>query len=61
MWTDVTATTEQCRQLQPFQHLNHFPGMGDLCRKDLLARNLTRMRKEFPDDYKFFPRTWVVI
>lgn len=42
------------------QKINHFPGMAEICRKDLLGRNLTRMRKHFPKEYNFFPRTWVM-
>lgn len=36
----------------------HFPGMFEICRKDLLARNLNRMLKLFPNDYAIFPKTW---
>lgn len=32
--------------------------MLEICRKDLLARNLNRMAKLFPKDYNFFPKTW---
>lgn len=41
-----------------FQKINHFPGMTEICRKDLLARNLNRMLKLFPKEYSIFPRTW---
>ncbi|KAJ7987564.1 hypothetical protein DPEC_G00327790 [Dallia pectoralis] len=41
-----------------YQKINHFPGMSEVCRKDLLARNLNRMLKLFPKDYNIFPRTW---
>lgn len=41
-----------------FQKINHFPGMSEICRKDLLARNMSRMLKMFPKDFHFFPRTW---
>uniref|UniRef100_A0A8C5WQ55 Tubulin tyrosine ligase like 13 n=1 Tax=Laticauda laticaudata TaxID=8630 RepID=A0A8C5WQ55_LATLA len=41
-----------------FQKINHFPGMAEICRKDLLARNLNRMLRLFPKEYCIFPRTW---
>lgn len=44
--------------LHHFQKINHFPGMIELCRKDLLARNLNRMLRLFPKEYNIFPRTW---
>ncbi|XP_061232623.1 tubulin polyglutamylase TTLL13 isoform X2 [Neopsephotus bourkii] len=44
--------------MKRFQKINHFPGMMEICRKDLLARNLNRMLKLFPKEYKIFPRTW---
>ena len=34
--------------------------MYALARKDHLARNLNRMAKRFPEDYKFFPQTWLL-
>ncbi|XP_025774523.1 tubulin polyglutamylase TTLL13P-like [Puma concolor] len=40
------------------QKINHFPGMTEICRKDLLARNLNRMQKLYPTEYNIFPRTW---
>ncbi|XP_063268985.1 tubulin polyglutamylase TTLL13-like isoform X1 [Prinia subflava] len=44
--------------MKRFQKINHFPGMIELCRKDLLARNLNRMLRLFPKEYNIFPRTW---
>lgn len=38
--------------------MNHFLGMSEICRKDLLARNLNTMASSFPDDYNFYPTTW---
>ena len=46
--------------MKPYQRINHFPGMYALARKNHLARNLMRMQKIFPDDYKFFPQTWLL-
>lgn len=32
--------------------------MAEICRKDLLARNLNRMIKLFPKEYNVFPKSW---
>ncbi|XP_059938167.1 tubulin polyglutamylase TTLL6 [Mesoplodon densirostris] len=45
-------------EIKSYQKINHFPGMTEICRKDLLARNMSRMLKIFPKDFHFFPRTW---
>ena len=46
--------------MKPYQRVNHFPGMNILSRKNLFARNMLRMQKKFPDDYNFFPQTWLL-
>ncbi|KAJ4940623.1 hypothetical protein JOQ06_026920 [Pogonophryne albipinna] len=46
------------KDMKRYQKINHFPGMSEICRKDLLARNMNRMLKLFPKDYNIFPRTW---
>ncbi|RMB89347.1 hypothetical protein DUI87_34259 [Hirundo rustica rustica] len=58
LWTDSTVTLDSFRKMKRFQKINHFPGMMELGRKDLLARNLNRMLRLFPEEYNFFPRTW---
>ncbi|XP_037666296.1 tubulin polyglutamylase TTLL6 isoform X2 [Choloepus didactylus] len=45
-------------EMKSYQKINHFPGMSEICRKDLLARNMNRMLRMFPKDFCFFPRTW---
>ena len=37
-----------------------YPGITAISRKNLLARNLMRMARAFPDEYNFFPKTWVL-
>lgn len=57
-WTESIMGVSFCLTMHRFQKINHFPGMMEICRKDLLARNLNRMLKIFPEEYDFFPKTW---
>ncbi|XP_071844450.1 tubulin polyglutamylase ttll6-like isoform X5 [Apostichopus japonicus] len=59
-WTDYSIALERVMEMKRYQKINHFPGMSEICRKDLLARNLTRLLKLFPKEYAVFPRTWVL-
>ncbi|XP_071450337.1 tubulin polyglutamylase TTLL6 [Hetaerina americana] len=59
-WTDMSVSMERAKNMKGYQRINHFPGMSEICRKDLLARNLMRMKKSFPEDYAFFPKTWIL-
>ena len=31
-----------------------------ITRKNYLARNLMKMQRAFPNEYKFFPKTWII-
>jgi len=44
----------------PYQKINHFPGSYQLGRKNLLYRNLGRMKKYLPNEYDFLPKTWIL-
>ncbi|XP_055360245.1 tubulin polyglutamylase ttll6 isoform X2 [Betta splendens] len=57
-WTDCSVSLDRVKDMKRYQKINHFPGMTEICRKDLLARNMNRMLKLFPKDYNIFPRTW---
>ncbi|KAI9096959.1 tubulin-tyrosine ligase family-domain-containing protein, partial [Phlyctochytrium arcticum] len=59
-WIDTGASVERILGMQPYQKINHFPGMHEICRKDRLARNLNRLSRMFPKDANFFPKTWVL-
>ncbi len=59
-WQDGSVQPEQLARMKPYQKINHFPGMYGISRKDYLGRNLMRMRKTLPDDYNFFPKTWML-
>ncbi|KFU96387.1 Tubulin polyglutamylase TTLL7, partial [Chaetura pelagica] len=59
IWCDSAVQQERIAELQNYQRINHFPGMGEICRKDFLARNMTKMIKSQPQEYSFIPRTWI--
>ena len=41
-WTDCSVSLERCMAMKKYQRINHFPGMAEISRKDLLGRNLSR-------------------
>ncbi|KAM9107901.1 tubulin polyglutamylase TTLL7 isoform 3-T4 [Megaptera novaeangliae] len=43
IWCDSAVQQEKIAELQNYQRINHFPGMGEICRKDFLARNMTKI------------------
>ena len=59
-WIDVPIIVERMQQLERWQRINHFPGMSNVARKGRLAQNLDRMRRHFPQEFGFYPRTWVL-
>ncbi|KDO26115.1 hypothetical protein SPRG_08476 [Saprolegnia parasitica CBS 223.65] len=59
-WIDVPDFLNTFKHMQPFQKVNHFPGMSNLARKSKLARNFQRMTKLFPAQYDFCPKTWIL-
>ncbi|XP_039455243.1 tubulin polyglutamylase TTLL7-like [Oreochromis aureus] len=59
IWNDSAVQHEKIAELRNYQRINHFPGMGEICRKDCLARNMAKMIKCQPQDYNFIPKTWI--
>ena len=59
-WCDVAPPLDRFSKIKPYQKINHFPAMFQIARKNYLARNLKKMKKQFPKDYKFFPKTWLL-
>jgi hypothetical protein len=52
-WIDVAAIHERFRTIQPWQTINHFPGMPNIARKNRMGQNLNRMLKMFPVRFYF--------
>ncbi|XP_029562145.1 tubulin polyglutamylase TTLL7 isoform X3 [Salmo trutta] len=59
IWSDSAVQHEKIADLRNYQRINHFPGMGEICRKDCLARNMSKMIKSQPQEYSFIPKTWI--
>ena len=59
-WHDLTINPDFLTKLSPWQKVNMFPGIYCISRKNYMARNLMRLQKAFPEDYNFFPKTWVL-
>lgn len=59
-WTDAAVPPDKLSSLKCYQKINHFPGMYVLSRKNYLAWNLTKLSRIFPNDFDFFPQTWVL-
>ncbi|KAH9492090.1 Tubulin polyglutamylase ttll7 [Bulinus truncatus] len=60
IWNDTFVSPDRISELKPYQHINHFPGMVEVTRKDSLARNMLKMSKVMPDDFNFVPKTWIL-
>ncbi|KAF7703496.1 hypothetical protein HF521_022503 [Silurus meridionalis] len=59
IWNDSAVQHDKIAELRNYQRINHFPGMGEICRKDCLARNMSKMIKSQPQEYSFIPKTWI--
>ncbi|CAM9273835.1 unnamed protein product [Ectocarpus sp. 12 AP-2014] len=60
MWHDHGNFEEYLQGLQSFQYYSHLPGLSFFARKAGLAMLMSRMYHEAPNEYKFFPETWVL-
>jgi len=58
MWNDTACNQDILGKLKSYQKLNHFPGIFTIARKNFLAANLKKMKKQFPEYYDFFPLTY---
>ena len=59
-WSDLGVLSDKLTKLKNYQKINHFPAMYNITRKNYLAKNLKRLERVFPNDYKFFPQTWLL-
>jgi len=48
------------KDMNKYQKVNHFPGCWEIGRKDGLWRNLSKLKRQFPQDYNFVPTTYLL-
>ena len=60
LWIDGPVYPSLLQKMHPFQRVNHFPGIYAIARKNMLAKNLNTLKKMFPTEYNFFPKTWIL-
>eukprot|EP00931_Biecheleriopsis_adriatica_P087813 TRINITY_DN62229_c0_g1_i1.p1 TRINITY_DN62229_c0_g1~~TRINITY_DN62229_c0_g1_i1.p1 ORF type:complete len:798 (+),score=142.35 TRINITY_DN62229_c0_g1_i1:72-2465(+) len=58
-WGDIPKP-EFLRSLNPFQKANHFPSSWNLGRKDLVWKNIARMKRKWPQEFNITPTTFVL-
>ena len=57
-WTDRPVPESFIKKMMPWQRVNHFPGVVNMARKNMLARNLSKLSSCLPLEYNFFPTTY---
>ncbi|RYG95823.1 hypothetical protein EON65_55360, partial [archaeon] len=48
------------RSMQPYQMINHIPGMSTIYHKDKLALTMRKMALFLPEHYNYTPKTWLL-
>lgn len=59
-WIDGPILPTLLTKMKPYQRTNHLPACYVLARKNLLAQNLQNMQYMMPEEYDFFPKTWIL-
>jgi tubulin polyglutamylase TTLL6/13 len=57
---DSAVTPEFVARLKSYQRVSQFPGILALANKAKMSRKLKKMRKIYPEDYDFFPQTYIL-
>lgn len=60
LWIDSMIEPDTLMKMHFYQKISHFPGIYVLARKNLLGFHFNEMARKYPDEYNFFPRTWLL-
>lgn len=59
-WSDLSVTVDRVAALKPYQRINHFPGMLEICRKSTLSNHMRRMAQRISAEYNFYPSSFIL-
>lgn len=59
-WSDLSVTVDKVAMLKPYQKLNHFPSMLEICRKSALSKHMAKMASRLPHEYSFYPLSFML-
>lgn len=59
-WYDLAITPDILYRIKCYQRLSQYPGIQVIAHKNKLAKNLMMMRREFGEEYNFFPNTYIL-
>ena len=59
-WIDGPIFVQLLHKMKWYQRANRLPSVHVFGRKECLAKNLILMQKALPDDYDFFPSTFII-
>ena len=59
-WIDQGISPEVLKKVHPHQRISQFPGISCICNKRKLGNGLMRMYRRFPEQFDFFPQTYML-
>ena len=59
IWS-IPLKPESFKNYDKYKRCNHFPGTYQLGRKDLMWRNISKMMRDFGEEYRICPKTWIL-
>lgn len=59
-WFDGPNGVGLLKEMSFHQRTNHYPGIFNICNKKYLGRHLIKMQRLLPQEYDFFPRTYLL-
>ena len=59
-WFDLAIQADVLYRLKPYQRISQWPGICCIAHKNKLGKGLMLMKREYQQDYDFFPETYLL-